>query len=381
MLLVILLVSISLWSAVDYMVETVGEESLVYLSIPYSFFNFRHKSGKFMTDSSVEISIYDKKKKLKFTETLQVRLHLNNRLEINKKKYPYLCITDLKKGQYLIKLKVISVNYDKEIRIHIRNSKDSHDSSSLYVFCYSGDSIYEPVDGIQDADSVIVRHYSSIRDASLSIINTDQKSKYMKEKKYFLYKTGMKTEEKDLKNGFIYSVKKQEDKTLHYKVNTVAYRFRRSHTETEQIEQLMIIERGALIRRMNKLKSEELEAALDSYWIQTDRTIGDNVNEYQLAFYNAVKLCNEKFSVFGYKMGWDSDMGRVFLEYGQPDEIVEEAYPRYEDYKDFFTDSVLDSFYRAVKDFSSIQIWFYYQKNKVFLFIEKYGANNYELQN
>ncbi len=381
LLLVIMLLIVSLCPAVDYMLETVGGKTFIYMSLPYSLFNFRHSKGKYITESELKISIYDKKHKTKFSETSEVYLHFNNRAEVNRKKYPKLYITDLDDGQYLIIIHIQSVNYEKDIRLHIRNNRGkSLTNSSLYAFCYSGESVYEPDGNVDDADSVVILHYSSEKKAVLSAIETEQEQNYARDSEYLLYKIKLKPDEKNLKQVFRYSLNGKSN-DLRYKLDSSAYKFRRSHSGREQIEQLQIIERSNLIRKLNAMKPEDLESALDSYWTQTDRTAGDNVNEYQLAFYNAIKLCNEKFSVLGYKMGWDTDMGRVFLEYGQPDEIIEESYPRAEDYNDLFTGTVLESFYEAVNDFSNIQIWLYYTQNEVFLFIEKYGANNYELQN
>ena len=368
-------------SAVDYMIETVGDETLIYLSVPYSMFNFRHKNGKYFTEARVDVSIYDKRRKLKYNETSTVVLHFSSRSDIDKRRYPVLMLTDIKKGQYLLKLKIKSVNYKKDFQVHLRRNKDYENVSSLYAYCYSDSSVYEPWVSGADSDSIEVVHYSET-DGILSL-NSDpvKTSNYEKIQGTSLYKAKMCIQKSDLAELFKFTPEDGDDILMKYQTSSSAYRFRQSYTGEEQLRQLLIIERSDLIKKLKKLDKDDLKLALDSYWIQTDRTTGDRVNEFQLAFYRAIKFCNEKFGILGYRMGWDTDMGRTYLEYGQPDDIVNEAYPRAQDYEDLFSGDVLTAFYDAVRDFNSIQIWYYFKENKVFLFIEKHGANYYELQN
>lgn len=59
---------------------------------------------------------------------------------------------------------------------------------------------------------------------------------------------------------------------------------------------------------------------VERFWKRRDPTPETQFNELKEAFYERLEYVNEKFSISN-KEGWQTDMGRVYLKYGEPDEI------------------------------------------------------------
>jgi len=58
--------------------------------------------------------------------------------------------------------------------------------------------------------------------------------------------------------------------------------------------------------------------------------------------------------------GWKSDRGRIYIKYGEPDEVYNEVHPL---------------------DLKPYIVWVYYRPNLVFVFMDMGGYGQYELRN
>jgi GWxTD domain-containing protein len=67
------------------------------------------------------------------------------------------------------------------------------------------------------------------------------------------------------------------------------------------------------------LKPEAKRDFLAKFWQKRDQSPETPRNEYRENYLALVKFANDNFS--GFREGWKTDMGRVLLVYGQPDEI------------------------------------------------------------
>jgi len=71
----------------------------------------------------------------------------------------------------------------------------------------------------------------------------------------------------------------------------------------------------------------EQERLMLDFWRKRDPTPETATNEAYLTFRDRVDYANEQFSRFGIGRGMFSDMGRVYIRYGPPDEILHQVMP------------------------------------------------------
>jgi GWxTD domain-containing protein len=123
------------------------------------------------------------------------------------------------------------------------------------------------------------------------------------------------------------------------------------------IDILRYIATDADIAEMDRLRTnEERRAFWDAFWRRQDPTPETERNEAMEEFYKRVRYADQRFGVGG--PGWKTDMGRIYIQYGQPDEIVRNPF-RF--------------------DGPPEEIWYYYQSRKTFVFVDRDGFGRYEL--
>jgi GWxTD domain-containing protein len=123
------------------------------------------------------------------------------------------------------------------------------------------------------------------------------------------------------------------------------------------IEVIRYIASDAEASEMDRLKApEERRAFWDSFWKRRDPTPDTPQNEAMDEFYRRVQYANQHFSTAG--PGWKTDMGRIYIIYGQPDEVVRNPF-RFEGPPE--------------------EIWYYYRERKTYYFVDKDGFGRYEL--
>ena len=71
----------------------------------------------------------------------------------------------------------------------------------------------------------------------------------------------------------------------------------------------------------------EQEAYLDRFWARRDPTPLTAQNEERDKFYDRVRYANENFGIEGVVKGMLSDRGRIYIRYGEPDEIRFQVMP------------------------------------------------------
>jgi GWxTD domain-containing protein len=101
---------------------------------------------------------------------------------------------------------------------------------------------------------------------------------------------------------------------------------------------------------------EQLQSFWEGFWKRRDPTPETPENEAMIEFYRRIAYANQHFSVAG--PGWKADMGKVYIKYGQPDEVVRSPF------------SI---------DRHPEEIWYYYQQRKTFYFVDRYDFGRYDL--
>jgi GWxTD domain-containing protein len=100
----------------------------------------------------------------------------------------------------------------------------------------------------------------------------------------------------------------------------------------------------------------EKEKKFIEFWKKKDPSPATPRNELMIEYYNRIKIANERYS--HYTEGWRSDMGMVFIIYGNPSNI--DRHP----------------FENQTKPY---EVWDYYDINRQFVFVDDSGFGDYRL--
>ena len=88
-----------------------------------------------------------------------------------------------------------------------------------------------------------------------------------------------------------------------------------------------LIDDPELEERYAEFSAGEQEAYLDRYWKERDPTPLSAQNEERDRFYGRVAYANEHFGTRGVVKGMFSDRGRIYVRYGEPDEVRQQVIP------------------------------------------------------
>jgi len=124
------------------------------------------------------------------------------------------------------------------------------------------------------------------------------------------------------------------------------------------VEQLKYVARKNEIDKLkNALEAEREQAFLD-FWKEKDPTPGTPQNELMEKYYGRINHVNNVFTSL-FKEGWRTDMGMIFIIYGEPDHIENHPFELSE---------------------KPSEIWYYYSLSRTFGFVDEIGTGEYRLQ-
>jgi len=125
----------------------------------------------------------------------------------------------------------------------------------------------------------------------------------------------------------------------------------------QSVDVLRYIATQQEIDEIGKLQGEDARRAYwDAFWKRRDPTPETPENEARDAFYQRVQYANQHFATGG--PGWKTDMGRIYIVFGRPDEVVRNPF----------------NFDRPPEE-----IWYYYRDRRTFVFVDRDGFGRYEL--
>jgi GWxTD domain-containing protein len=91
--------------------------------------------------------------------------------------------------------------------------------------------------------------------------------------------------------------------------------------EKQKRRELSLVASDAEMAAFDALPTEEKPIFVDNFWARRDPDPDTPVNEIKNAFYTRYYYVQERYTT-PFREGVDSDMGRVYLKYGEPDEIL-----------------------------------------------------------
>ena len=117
-----------------------------------------------------------------------------------------------------------------------------------------------------------------------------------------------------------------------------------------------IVEPGDESNQLEAARTEEERREFgEKFWRRRDPTPDTPENEAMDEFYRRVQYANQHFSAG--RTGWKTDMGRIYIKYGQPDEVVRSPF----------------NFDRPPEE-----VWYYYKDRRTFYFVDRQGFGLYE---
>lgn len=141
-------------------------------------------------------------------------------------------------------------------------------------------------------------------------------------------------------------------------INKKEFKYNQVYSLQDQLQQIRYIADQNEWRAIKDTGDDRLRARLDEFWLRHNPHPDETTNPSREVFYGRVIKADELFTIHKKLKGWKSDRGKIFIQYGPPDEIVGDIYPI--------------GRYPYIK-------WYYYQEYKVFSFVDKSGYGNYKL--
>ncbi len=123
------------------------------------------------------------------------------------------------------------------------------------------------------------------------------------------------------------------------------------------IEQMIYILPSSEINKMKKAKADRKKQIFLDYWKKRDPSPETDENELMNEYYKRVNYATEQFGS-SIREGWRTDMGMVYILFGAPNDI--ERHP----------------FDLGSKPY---QIWYYFEINRQFVFVDDTGFGDYRL--
>ena len=140
-------------------------------------------------------------------------------------------------------------------------------------------------------------------------------------------------------------------------IKSTCYIFARGGSKGIKNKNIVKINNKPLIYYTIKEAKKSKEALFLKLWKDRDPTPKTDTNELMDEYYRRVRYADENFD--GWKKGWESDRGMIYILFGPPDEIQRSSV--------------------SISNNTSLQIWKYYDINKQFVFRDENGFGDYRL--
>jgi GWxTD domain-containing protein len=156
-----------------------------------------------------------------------------------------------------------------------------------------------------------------------------------------------------------------------------------------------------------RLSPGEMERYLDDFWAARDPVPATGENEARTTFRRRVEHANRLYTHPGRGKGMFSDMGRVYIRYGEPSEVITQVVPTGDETVDLAIAHIIDTEDRSIGDVNAkgpggdqrpFELWIYEgdaglppdadpkaanrprRHRLVFLFVDELGTGDYRLR-
>ncbi len=140
-----------------------------------------------------------------------------------------------------------------------------------------------------------------------------------------------------------------------FEVRTEVFLFDRDIEQAVSL--LTYVASGGFISEFEKADLERRKRLWEQFWREKDPTPGTPKNEFYEEHVRRFNYANENFGQ-SLSKGWRTDRGRIYILYGDPDEI--EAYP-------------------MEMGRNPTEVWYYFSRGRRFVFVDETGFGDYVL--
>jgi len=274
---------------------------------------------------------------------------------------PYILDIKLEKGSYDVFVEMFDSkgyrHYKDENTINVKRKKKMIAEPYIYTIINKNSYLWsEKLIGNFKETVILYRQASSFEPDIVSINDVET---------HFTYSNNIVLLNVDIArsiNSYPITIKVQKgDLANFYKIypQTTFFFFKRKFTPAEQFRQLKYILNENEIKEITTEDEIVLVSNIEHYWEANNPEPYSSINEYQKSFYERVLEADKRYSVRGYMDGWKTDMGKIYIKYGEPDEIIKEAFP---------------------ENTKPYEIWTYFNSGKQFVFFDKGGDGVYLLK-
>lgn len=130
-------------------------------------------------------------------------------------------------------------------------------------------------------------------------------------------------------------------------------------TKKDQLKQLKYIANQNEWKVISRLADKDIDRAIEYFWEKHNNSPGTFKNDLREIFYERVLKADELYTIHKKLPGWKSDRGKIYIKKGPPDEILEDSFP--------------------IGRYPYIE-WHYYRDNTIYLFLDKSGYGNFQLE-
>jgi len=357
----------------------------VYFQIPYANLQFIKYQNKFRAKYSVTLTIFDEDKDKRIVEkTWNGKIIVNNFDDAsseNNFKFGYKSL-ELPPDDYVL----TCILYDKdskkdyfvEAQLEVRDFNKSLNFSDILLISseINNQLVLNISNAISSSDSSLFFFYEIYSDKEDSInleytIETNEDEEILKQKERLEIHKGNNQIRKKLDNSKISLGKyKITVKALDDDDDTISgtsksfvskiFGFPSSITNLDNaIEQMAYI--ATSDERDEMLDTENFEEKMQkfkAFWKNKDPSPTTTQNEVLREYFRRISYANKNFK--HYFDGWKTDMGMIYIVLGPPDNV--DRHPFEFDSKPY-------------------EIWYYYNINQEFVFIDETGFGDYRLLN
>jgi GWxTD domain-containing protein len=358
--LLLILLSGCLW-AQEIIYEHYRTGTEFWVVIPYSV--FIHGKGQ-------DLSIYQLSVQIKNDKGKQVANH-EKKLEIPRRDWlkdtavPVFFTADLAAGKYKaeIKLKNLTLGDKRNLKKSFVLGGEFTEIGQVYYLVEKENIVFIP-SSISPLPSEIgsckIRlNYSAVADSIKLILDQSARKLTTTEAPLEVDLTGLVTVQSPqllLLSFFEGNIRYNIEPFLYSQ--WFSYDLRYSYKE--QIQQLRYIATQNEWQSLRALPESKYADGIQKFWEVHDPSPGTLRNEARESFYQRVIIADERYTLHKKLKGWASDRGRIFIKYGEPDEILTEVHPI--------------GLYPYIS-------WIYYRLNLEFVFADIGGYGQYTLRN
>lgn len=353
-----LLCIFSAW-AQEVLVEHYPAGSDIWILLPYNMFNF----GKAEDSASYQISMQFKDAKGRQKDSFEKQVELPQNAELKHTALAFLQKIDLEPGNYQLQLSIKNqkLGFQKSFNHRIKIPERYTALGEAFVLAQKGNLMYLPAAGdFAWAESLRLR-FSFGRKPEVMVLNTALGKLVPEELKSPWEVDLMALGAIDSLGQISIRILKDNiryDKEAFYYQEWLSFKNR--YSLKDQRDQLRYIADQNEWRKLRRAPESRLGEAIEEFWQNNDPSPGTAQNELREKFYSRVLKADELFTLHKRMKGWKSDRGRIYIKFGEPEEIVNNPFP--------------------IGEPASIG-WNYYRQKKFFRFKDYGGFGRYELEN